>query len=500
MATIVGADLAMLSQLVMKLGGPDKAALDDALAQMNTAVQDSSDYWIADYGDDFRANFAKFTATASRNLEQVLMRAAQITGQNLNAIAKATGEASGTATESDSATAGPGAGVLDSTSAAAGAGELLTAATAQVNQAQVDQARVNAAVAYFNQHISDEDHYYGRFTDTTTYVGAQEVVQDWQQLTPAELNAVLQSLTPQQLQELNDAAGKATPAVQQEYAQLILREADLSTIQQLQPSVPNVPFEPSNPGNLPYQPVVGPLFGSDGIEPNSQVNQGELGDCYFLSSVAAVAASDPGFIQSHIWENANGTYTVKLYQNGQPVDVTVLPDLPDGGGAYDHIPADGALYVALYEKAFAQLEGGYGNIGNGGWPQNALATITGKSTTAENWDNGSNTFEQILTLGFAGNAGSPPSLSTIQALLASGQPVTAATTGHDVWIDNDKNDPLEVVGDHAYRVESVTTDPQTGQQMITLVNPWGQDGTGQALATVTLTQQQFDHYYDQVAW
>jgi uncharacterized protein YukE len=517
---LVGADLGLLSQLVTKLGGLDKHSLDDALSEMNTLVQDSKAYWIGDYADGFRANFASFTSSVGRDLERVLAHAAQITGQNLTAIAKATGETAGQAGD------GPG-GALGGTDGSSGAGNgrpdapggsgtggALGAAFAEAGPTllsgagagSVSQAQVNAAIAYFNQNINaTEPRFGGRFDYADIPVGAQDVLQDWEKLSPANLSAVLGSLTPQQLQELNSAASQASPAVQQGLAQLILKEADLGTIQRIQQDLPDVPLEPSLPSGskLTYQPIPSgtSLFGN-GIEPNSQVNQGDLGDCYFLSSLAAVAAKDPAFIQSHIKENANGTYTVTLYQNGKPVEVTVAPDLPansDGNDAYDQIPADGALYVALYEKAYAQLQGGYATIGDGGDPKNALATITGQPTTEEDWQD-SNTAEEILTLGFGGHGGSPPSLASIQALLASGQPVTAWTTNNDVWPDGDKNDPIEVVGDHAYRVESVTTNPQTGQPEITLVNPWGQDGTGQAVQFVTLTQQQFNQYYDGVAW
>jgi uncharacterized protein YukE len=506
--SIVGADLALLGQLVTKLGGPDKATLDGVLDEMNTAVQESRSYWVSEHGDSFRSGFAQFTSNVTRDLQEVLVQAARITGQNLTAIAKATGEAAGPAGSAGSAGEEPtgplnGAGAANSSIGTLGtAGELGTIVDG-VGGTQVNQVRVNAAVTYFNQHIGDADHQYSRFIDTTTYLGAQEVLQDWQKLTPAELNAALGSLTPAQLQELNFAVSEAPSNVQQDFAQMILNGADASTIDQLETALPNVPLEPSLPGGsgLTYQPVPGgsTLFGN-GIEPNSQVNQGDLGDCYFLSSLAAVAASDPAFIQSHIRENANGTYTVTLYQNGHPVEVTVPPDLPansDGDDQYDQIPGDGALYVAMYEKAYAQLEGGYGNIGNGGDPVNALATITGQSTTNFTWNNPGDDILHVITFGTEGNG---PSLANIQAMVDSGKPVTACTTGNDVWPDGDQNDPKEIVGDHCYRVESVTTNPQTGQLEITVVNPWGEDGTGQAMETVTLTQQQFNQYFDEVAW
>jgi uncharacterized protein YukE len=503
---IVGADLGMLSQLVTKLGGPDKHALDDALSEMDAAVQGSSKYWIGDDADGFRSDFAKFAASVTRDLEQVVLQAAQITGQNLNAIAKATGEQAGSSADDQKGTLnGPGAG--SGTSGTAGelgavlAGAVLTGA----GGGSVNQPQVNAAIAYFNAQINATVPRFGggRFDFEDTSVGAQEVLQNWEKLSPADLNAVLQSLSPQQLQELDDAIQGATPDVQQQFAQLILKEADLGTIEQIESNLPDMPLEPPLPsGSKSYQPLpAGSTLFGNGIDPNSQVNQGGIGDCYFLSSLAAVASADPSFIESHIKENANGTYTVTLYQNGKPVDITVLPDLPSGANAADNLPDDGAVWVAVYEKAYAQLEGGYGSIGNGGWSQDVLPTLTGQPASSENWNN-SSTLEQVVTLGFGGHGSPPPSLASIQTLLAKNQPVTASTTGNDVWPPGDTNGTgqIEVVGDHVYRVQSVTTDPQTGQLQITLINPWGPDANWEGMDSVTLTQAQFDQYFRSVAW
>jgi hypothetical protein len=542
---IVGADLAILGQLVTKLGGPDKDALDNALARMNAAVQDSSEYWIADYADGFRANFATFTANVSRNLQQVLARAAQVTGQNLDAIAKATGETTGGA-----ATAGDPAGPLGSGQgdAAGQAGDTaparpapggdatlasatLTTATpgdtgtagSGLNDSGSADPQVNAAIAYFNQHIGDFGSALG------SAQGAQEILTDWKKLTPDQLDELLLTLTPQQLAELNKALVTSPLALGQpgmvqpgfeggllagQFANLLATEVLVTTTQQVEPYLTNVQFEPemyiptNEKADLFWGLANGQLFGPptpqhpDGIDPDSQVNQGTAGDCYFLSALAAVAGSDPGFIKSHIWANSNGTYTVQLFQGGQPVNVTVLPDLPNSGEGpvYDQIPADGALWVALYEKAYAQLSGGYSVINEGGDSKNALAAITGKASGSTYWNSAG---ELLLFMATFGQEGGPPSLTTIQALLASGQPVTAGTTYNDVWVDDSKNNPLEVVGDHSYRVESVYTDPATGQLMIKLINPWGPDGTtgsNPGLDTVTLTETDFQAYFNEVAW
>lgn len=94
-------------------------------------------------------------------------------------------------------------------------------------------------------------------------------------------------------------------------------------------------------------------------------------------ALGAVTEKDPGFIKSHIWKNANGTYTVRLYQNGNPADVTVTSDLPTGRGvigpAYAGTPGN-VLWVMLYEKAYAQLNDGYSNI------QSGFDTVLGDGT------------------------------------------------------------------------------------------------------------------------
>jgi hypothetical protein len=92
---VVGADLAELNKLVSTLNGPDRQQLTSSLNEMNGAIQDSKDYWVSDYGDKFRRDFSTYVARTQERLDQVLAQAARVTGQNLSAIAAATGEGSG---------------------------------------------------------------------------------------------------------------------------------------------------------------------------------------------------------------------------------------------------------------------------------------------------------------------------------------------------------------------------------------------------------------------
>ncbi len=69
--------------------------------------------------------------------------------------------------------------------------------------------------------------------------------------------------------------------------------------------------------------VAGPkLYGPRGISPES-VRQGGLGSCYFHSTVAALAQSNPQLLKGMITDNGNGTYTVQ-FQDGKKE--TVYPE------------------------------------------------------------------------------------------------------------------------------------------------------------------------------
>jgi hypothetical protein len=163
-----------------------------------------------------------------------------------------------------------------------------------------------------------------------------------------------------------------------------------------------------------YSIVSGTLFGPNGPS-YLDVQQGQVGDCWLLASLAEVAARDPQDIRTMFTSAGttveNGTtvnlYTVRFYQNGVPKYVTVDTELPSGGAYYDH-PQNGVLWVALAEKAYAQANGqgdvttGSSNTDsyaalNDGWPSWALSAITSKpagdfainpSNIVSAWDSG----------------------------------------------------------------------------------------------------------------
>ena len=98
-----------------------------------------------------------------------------------------------------------------------------------------------------------------------------------------------------------------------------------------------------------------------GITP-CDVNQGALGDCYFLAVCSSMAEEPERVMALFETKEANkcGIYMVKLFINGVVTPVIVDDYLPT---IYNK-PAfassqDSELWVALLEKAWAKLHGSY---------------------------------------------------------------------------------------------------------------------------------------------
>ncbi len=229
-----------------------------------------------------------------------------------------------------------------------------------------------------------------------------------------------------------------------------------------------------------YQWSNGQLF-IDGKAAPSEIQQGDLGDCWFLAGLGAEQQVNPNFAQQHIRDNGNGTYTVTLYQDGKPTPITVDGQLPYNNWnppqtSFEHSPS-GASWVQIYEKAYAQSHGGYANI-EGGYGNVSMHDLSGKSSNRVDPDD--------------------TSLNDIRSKLDSGVPVTVGTNSHHsgfLWLHSDETfDNHKLVTSHEYIVQSVnnSVDPPT----ITLRNPWGQGANPPE--TVTLTQDEFNGHINDV--
>ena len=324
------------------------------------------------------------------------------------------------------------------------------------------------------------------------------LIGDLDGMTPEEVRIFFDATTPTQLANLNTALSLgnvpvfdmgATNDQRTALANALLPALTATQLSRLGTQVPSL--DPDLSGVVKNDPITylftgAPLYGPGGASVED-INQGEDGDCWFLSALGAELRQDPQFVADHLHDNGNGTYTVTFYRGGQPVPVTVSGALPtDTNG--NHLPfvhgapdwsTGGPAWIAIYEKAFAQFKGSYSDI-NGGDSSNAFAALSGSgSSLSSSWLN----------------------LGQLQKLLSAGAPISVATVPEDTgalwWAKHrDRVDGTKIVTGHEYMIESIdtTVHPPT----ITVRNPWG--SAGGAPEFVTLTQDEFKKYFDEVSF
>jgi hypothetical protein len=207
-----------------------------------------------------------------------------------------------------------------------------------------------------------------------------------------------------------------------------------------------------------FTAVAGDAFRTDGkgavVPPtHTDVDQGDLGDCWLMAGAAAVAHQDAEYIQGRITKNADGTFNVKLGDKTEVVKAT----FPDAGYA-DATPGNkkNTLWAALVEKAYAQQAGGYGNLDHGSSSGAAMEKLTGKPSTATSISS-STTADDLYKVLKAGKDGD--------------HPMTVETKKSGVTA------PLHA--DHAYTILDVYE--RDGQKYAKVYNPWGvNDGARKA--------------------
>jgi hypothetical protein len=220
--------------------------------------------------------------------------------------------------------------------------------------------------------------------------------------------------------------------------------------------------------SITYKSFAGdPLFATGGPK-ETDINQGDVGDCYFLATLASVAKVDPKLITQDITTNTDGSFTVKLDQ-GKAVDqVRVTASLPvfsDGQLAYAGLGTSNCLWVAVMEKAYAVMRtnaDSYGSL-NGGWMSDAFNALGVK--------NASVFFNTNATALF----------KTLSADVKAGDALTYGTNSNIA-------DSAPLIGGHAYTVDAVTLSANGQPLSLTLRNPWGNGAANDGEVTLTLKQ------------
>lgn len=241
-------------------------------------------------------------------------------------------------------------------------------------------------------------------------------------------------------------------------------------------------------------------LGENGAISPSDVNQGQLGDCYLMASMAALAHSEPDTIREMIQPKDDGTFDVTLHfwnadrtelvphvvnvDNQVPMDWTQSKPVYAQTGSTTESATE--MWPALIEKAAAQMSGTYDAIDAG----------------SDDFDSRVGSTFEMLTGRAGGDGESWPSWETqdptgekeyaysyVQSMLASQTPVVVAT--RDMSSDQeltDRANAMGVYGNHAYT--PIGLDPDSRE--VTLRNPWGDEHT------ITLDARTFGEFFQLV--
>jgi len=232
--------------------------------------------------------------------------------------------------------------------------------------------------------------------------------------------------------------------------------------------------------NSTYKMSTSPLYGASGAPSYLDVNQGYIGDCYFVAAIAEVALQDPSAIESMFTNNGNGTYGVRFEVNGKADYVTVndaLPNMPSGysfaNGSTLEFANGPVLWAELLEKAYAELNA-QPNAPHG-------ATLNAASDSYAGINAGSaSVLTEITGQSVSGFNLSP---STSSSTLGSDNTKLAAafSSGEELLVATPNSVTGNLVADHMFEVVgyNATTD------MLTLHNPWGAAYSGPLPMTFT---------------
>lgn len=180
------------------------------------------------------------------------------------------------------------------------------------------------------------------------------------------------------------------------------------------------------------------------------INQGSVGDCYFLAAVSSLAQQDPTILEQMITSLGDGTYAVRYYNGSSEVYLRIDGDLPTYSSnnlVYARTSGTNEIWVPLIEKAYAHFryeQNTYASI-SGGWMDDVYRQVTGMGAS------------------FRYTSGTVSALATYLR--------DNLNAGHAVTLGSYSGASSPVVGSHAYQVVSVDAN-----NYVTVYNPWGVDG------------------------
>jgi hypothetical protein len=225
------------------------------------------------------------------------------------------------------------------------------------------------------------------------------------------------------------------------------------------------------------------------------IRQGSIGDCYFVSSLAAVAQAHPDMIKNAIKDNGDGTYTV-TFPGDKDHPITVKAPTEAEQGLYNHGSPYG-VWANVMEKA-------YGAYCQEHFWRRSPFNISGGNTPSEGGDGGGRT-AGVMSLLTGSDVSTNTTTFTFQSTMAanlekafSSHPAKAVTAGI--------NGALPFTGlqtsdgfykAHAYTITGFVPDGKGGG-MVTIRNPWGGDN-GTTDGTITIPLEKFMSNFSDVS-
>lgn len=214
-----------------------------------------------------------------------------------------------------------------------------------------------------------------------------------------------------------------------------------------------------------------PLFASGGPTKND-IDQNAAADCYFMSTLAAIAKVAPDHVRQMVTDLGDGTYAVRFYDGmGNAEYVRVDGDLYVQGGKpiYAGLGREGSTWVAIVEKAwcfYRENLGTYTSIEY--WePPDVLHSVYNSLGVTD---------QQIIIANVTEN-------SMVQSLadaLAQGKGIVISGPGNlapglkKVYDDpsTPQNEANQHSAQHAYLLDSMSAD----KKFITIRNPYATQG------------------------
>jgi len=195
------------------------------------------------------------------------------------------------------------------------------------------------------------------------------------------------------------------------------------------------------------------------------IKQGTLGDCWFLSSCAAVSREERFMkrICSTDYPLSGDSYCgvvhFSFWRFGEWVDIYIDDRLPtrDGQLVFAHCDTPQEFWVALIEKAYAKLHGSYEAI-EGGQTMDALVDLTGGLAERHEIKGvDPSIYKLILTANKAGSF------------------IACSRKGD--WKSSNQADANGLVAGHAYTVtDAVKVRHKMGtEKLLRIRNPWGNE-------------------------